>query len=391
MSRVWKYNNYLYIASRILIGMDIIRRFSSSTIELFLYLFLFLLVIVNDQLRSYHFYKDSNRYYKSILVSMILSGVLIYNIRGYSDILMYIIIYELVLFTEGKLSKLFIIIETIFILSITIFLNINMIDLLDIDFWKESIIDILMSSVGLLFFIFMLYAYRNLRIEKRKVDSLHKELELSYEKLKEQSKEIEELSIAKERNRLAGEIHDNLGHNLVALNMNLDVASKILNKDVNKAIALMDKAQLITKKSIDDLRKAVYALKEEEPFSLGDSINRLVDTFPKDDHLQFIIETDENLDSLPKKHGEILFISIKESITNSIKHGNPKLININIEFKDSRLVASIKDDGKGCMDLVKGTGFLGIEERLGRIGGTVTYNYGNNKGFEVILALKGSW
>lgn len=385
MSKLWKFNHYLYIASRILIGIDIVRRLYSNTNKLLIYFFLFLFVVVNDHLRMYHFYKVSKRYYQSIFATMIVSSIVIYHIRGYSDIFMFIIIYELILFTEGKLSKLFIILEMIFILSMTIFINISMEDIVSINFWKGNMIDLLMSSVGFLFYAFMLYAYKNLRKEKRKVDGLHKELELSYKKLQEQSEEIEQLSISKERNRLAGEIHDNLGHNLVALNMNLDVADKIIHKDINKAKDLINRAQLITKESIEDLRKAVYALKEENPITLRDSIDKLIDNIQSTGKIKVKLNFDDKVGDLLPEYKDIIYISVKESITNSIKHGNANLINIDIKYDESKLIIRIGDNGAGCNQLIKGNGLLGIEKRVTQLGGKVDYDFKEEDGFEIKL------
>ena len=318
-----------------------------------------------------------------MFATMILSSILIYNIRGYSEILMFIIIYELILFTEGKLSKIFIILEMIFILSRTMFMNIRMEDILSISFWKENVIDLLMSSVGFLFYAFMLYAYRNLRKEKRKVDGLHKELELSYKKLQEQSEKIEELSISKERNRLAGEIHDNLGHNLVALNMNLDVAKKIIDKDMDKTKDLIRKAQFITKESIEELRKAVYALIEEKMHTLKDSIDRLIDNLQSTGKIKVKLDFDDEAEELPPEYKDVIRISIKESITNSIKHGDANEINIDIKYDGFKLIIGINDNGVGCSQLIKGNGLLGIEDRVTKLGGKVDYDFKEKDGFEI--------
>ncbi len=382
MSKLWRLNHYLYIASRILIGIDIIRRPYSSINELLFNFSLFVFIVVNDYLRMYHFYKVSKRYYQSMFATMIASSILIYHIRGYSDIFMFIIVYELVLYTEGKLSKLFIALEIIFILFMTMFINISIQDILSISFWKENIVDLLMFYLGYLFYIFMLYAYKNLRKEKRKVEELHKELGLSYEKLKKQSEEIENLSIAKERNRLAGEIHDNLGHNLIALNMNLDVAAKIIDSDTDKAKYLINKAQSITKESIEDLRKAVYALKEERPISLRDSIYRLIDNIQSAGKIKVVLDFDEKVEELPPGYKDIINTTIKESMTNSIKHGSADLINIDIKYDESKLIIGIRDNGRGCNQLVKGNGLLGIEERVILLGGKVNYDF-NEDGFEI--------
>lgn len=384
MSKIQKYNYYLYTASRILIGIDIVRKLRSDIYGLLFYFSIFLIIIINDYLRRDHFYKIANRYYLSIFVSMIISSVLLYNVPGYADLFMFVYLYELILFTEGKRSKLLIALGVFFIL----FKNIPITVLLSLNFWQESITDLLFFSVGILFYVVMLYAYRNLRKEKIKVDQLHKELALSYEKLQEQSEEIEQLSVSKERNRLAGEIHDNLGHNLVALNMNLDVAHKIMDKDMDKAKELMVKSQSLTKESIEDLRLAVYALRKGSSLSLKKSITKLIDNFQNTGKPKFLIDIDETAETLPTAYKEKLVVSVKESITNSIKHGDPEVITIHIKYEDAKLIVRIKDNGKGCNQLVKGNGLLGIENSIGKIGGKVNYNLKHDKGFEVIFVLE---
>ncbi|MDR7870617.1 MAG: sensor histidine kinase [Tissierellaceae bacterium] len=343
--------------------------------------------MINDHLRMNHFYKDSKKYFLSIFVSMVLSSILIYYIRGYSDIFMYMIVYELILFTEGKLSKLFITLEILFVYFIMVLRSITIEDFLSLGFWKDHFVDILMSSVGLLFYTFMLYAYREIRKEKRKVEELNKELKLSYNKLQEQSEKIEQLSISKERNRLAGEIHDNLGHNLIALNMNLDVADKLIDSDIDKAKELINRSRLINKESIEDLRKAVYALKEEEPMTLRSSINKLIDNIQSTGEVEVILSLDENVEKLLPEYKDLIYLSIKECITNSIKHGKANRINIDIIFDNSKLDVNVQDNGLGCNQLIKGNGLLRIEERVTKNSGEVKYSLNDEGGFKIYLTI----
>lgn len=387
MNNLWKLNNYLYIASRILIGIDIVRRLWGNISSLIIFFSIFLFIVINDHLRMNHFYKDSKKYFLSIFVSMVLSSILIYYIRGYSDIFMYMIVYELILFTEGKLSKLFITLEILFVYFIMVLRSITIEDFLSLGFWKDHFVDILMSSVGLLFYTFMLYAYREIRKEKRKVEELNKELKLSYNKLQEQSEKIEQLSISKERNRLAGEIHDNLGHNLIALNMNLDVADKLIDSDIDKAKELINRSRLINKESIEDLRKAVYALKEEEPMTLRSSINKLIDNIQSTGEVEVILSLDENVEKLLPEYKDLIYLSIKECITNSIKHGKANRINIDIIFDNSKLDVNVQDNGLGCNQLIKGNGLLRIEERVTKNSGEVKYSLNDEGGFKIYLTI----
>ena len=382
-----KYNNYLYIASRILIGIDIIYRLWSDISSLIIYFSIFLFIVVNDYLRMNYFYKYPDRYFKSIFISMIVSSILLFSIGGYSNIFMLIILYELIIFTEGKLSKRLIILQILLIFFIILFRNTSIAELLSCKFWKDNFIDIIMSFIGFTFYILMMYAYKSLRKEKRKVEELNKELESSYNKLQEQSEKIEELTISKERNRLAGEIHDNLGHNLIALNMNLDVADKLIDTDINKAKELIRRCKLINKESIEDLRKAVYALKEDEPMTLRNSINELIENIQSTGEIEVILDLDEKVEKLLPEYKDLIYLSIKESITNSIKHGKADRINIDIKFDNSKLIVIVQDNGLGCNQLNKGNGLIRIEDRVIKYGGEVKYDFNNQDGFKIHLTI----
>jgi signal transduction histidine kinase len=387
MKKVYKYNNYLYIALQIFIGIDVIYRCKSNINNLLIFTGLFLVIVINDYLRGKYFYKSIKGYYSSVLISMIISMILEVNIDGYVDIYFFMILYELILYTEGKISRLLISLEMISFLTLIVFRTISGEQIGTIEFWQKEILDIVMISMGLFFYSLSLFGYKILKKEKREVDRLNKELELSYDKLKEQSEKIEELTITKERNRVAEEIHDNLGHSLIALNMSLDVADKIIDKDINKAKDLINKAQILTKESMENLRKAVYALKEERPTTLRNSIEKIIDNIESTGKVKITLDIDEKSEELLPEYKDIIHNSVKESLTNSIKHGKADKVNICIKLDKDEIRINIKDNGFGCSNLVKGNGLLGIENRFRDYGGEVIYESKENEGFEIELIL----
>lgn len=387
MNKLRKYNDYLYIALRVLIVIDIIYRCRNDIIILLIFLGLFLSVVINDQLRVKLFYKVKERYYLSLFVSMIISAIVAYNVHGYIDVYLFMILYELILYTEGKITNIFIGLELIIIIFLITLRSISIEEIRNIRFWQENLLDIMMTLLGLFFYSISLFSYKALRKEKREVDRLNKELELSYDKLIEQSEKIEKLTITKERNRVAEEIHDNLGHSLIALNMSLDVTDKIIDKDINKAKGLINKAQILTKESMESLRKAVYALKEERPTTLRNSIEKIIDDIESTGKVRIILNIDEKSEELLPEYKDIIYNSVKESLTNSIKHGKTDKINIDIKIDKDKIRVNIKDNGLGCSSFVKGNGLVGIENRVRNYGGEVIYDSKENEGFIISLIL----
>lgn len=371
MKKILKYNNFLYIAVHIFIGIDTFNRLQGDTKRLLIFGSIFLIIALNNYIRFKYF--NGDKYFLSMLIYMTLSALLIYNVSGYSDIFSFMIIYELILFTEGPRSKIFIILAISNFLFLNIFRYFTLNELFSMRFWEENTLDILMSIIFVGTYSLVLASYKALRKEKHKVDKLNKELGESYNKLIEQSKKLEELTIEKERTRVAGEIHDSLGHSLIALSMNLDVAEKIIGDDIDKTVELISKSRDLTEESMANLRKAVYTLKEEADLPL---VTRLEDTINNIESTG-IVDIDLNLDgdieNLPIKHKNIVYNSVKEMITNSIRHGEASRIGIRIEVKANKLKVEVEDNGRGCSNLIKGNGLLGIESKISEMNGELFY------------------
>ena len=386
MDKLYKFNKYLYVVLRISIIMDIFSRTKENILSVIIYLGLFVFIIINDHFRWKSFYKNIKYFYISFLISMILGFYLNFRIEGYTYIYLFVIVYELILHTEGPISKKFIILQLGLMIGLFIINIYRYADMSLVDFFQENILEIIMYFLSISFYCLILFMYKSLNKEKRKVEKLNKELNLSYNKLKDQSDEIEKLTIARERNRLAGEIHDNLGHGLVALNMNLDVAEKIIDKDVGRAKELIEKSLNLTKESMDNLRKAVYALKEEGTKGFIESIRKIAEDIESSGDIKVFLNIGGESESLALEYKEIIYSTIKEAITNSIKHGKADKITIEIKVED-QIKLTIKDNGLGCKDLTKGNGLLAMENRVNIYNGKIAFSYGHNEGFKISIYL----
>ena len=78
---------------------------------------------------------------------------------------------------------------------------------------------------------------------------------------------------------------------------------------------------------------------------------------------------------------------LSRSVTNAIRHGQAKTVNIIIKGHSKGIRLYIIDDGKGCRDLVKGYGLTGMEERIAKLGGNITFGSDGEKGFNIIANL----
>lgn len=374
MKRLSKYNYILYISLRLLILLDIVFRFQKDVSKFLIFSVAFILIMMNDYFRLNKFNKNINIYYISMLISIVGGMTLIASVVGYSFIYSFIILYELILINKTFISLIGLELFLMLVFMLTGFNSKNFSTLFTLSYWQNNILDILMYIIFISFYIIMLFVIKALVIEKKKVEKLNEEL-------KQINIEIENLTKTKERNRIAGEIHDNLGHNLMALNMQLDVAYKLTGSSNAQIRDIITKAQALTKTSIDDLRKAVYALKESSSDSLSKAIRNIVDNI---NNIEIELSIDKKIDYLLANYKNDICLIVKEAITNSIKHGNADKIFIAIKVDNFECIINIHDNGKGCSKLIKGNGLLGIEEKVNFYNGHIIY-LETEKAFSIMI------
>lgn len=228
------------------------------------------------------------------------------------------------------------------------------------------------------------YTVKIVQTEKEEVNQLNEKLQLANIKLQQYSKEVEDLAISKERTRMAQELHDSLGHSLMALTMNLEFAKKICDIKPEKVKEVLVKSEDIAKSSITSLRKAVNLLKEEREIKdFNDSIEELINNFHLLNNIKINFNTDKNLDNLSSIAKISMYKTIQQSVTNSIQHGKATEININITTTKEGTRIILIDNGVGCNKIIKSNGLKGIENRITLLNGSVKYFNNDNIGFGI--------
>ncbi len=234
------------------------------------------------------------------------------------------------------------------------------------------------NSITYILVIFTFYVLRKQLI-------LNNQLKIMTKTVKENNKKIEEMRIVQERNRIAREIHDTLGHTLTGAIVQLEVAKKYLGKDEEKTLHAINQTQNITREGFIDVKRAIQALRPVmiEDSSLVEALNAYKEKTEEDFNvtLNFIINTRKNEEERMKVS---LYRIIQEAITNSIRHGNAKKVNVTIETEDGILRLMIEDDGKGCKSVQEGYGIKGIRERIEQLKGQVILQSKEGNGFNII-------
>lgn len=384
MKKTFQYNLYINIILHIMTGIEVISRTKTNGESLIFFVSIFLVLSINNYLRLNNYFKSKVSLITSILIYLILGSFIVYKIGGYTDILYFMIIYETVLFGSDK-EALYITLTSlmvIFISSLARKVNLS-ISFVQQNF-QEYILEASVLMLYLIFFCLLVYSYKIVAFERLRIKKLNIELKKAYEEILEINNRVKELTLFEERNRIAGEIHDFLGHNLVALNMNLDVANKVVDKDIKMCKDLLEKSKCLAEKSMDSLRDAVYALNEDDFKSLKNKIDELIEEINITKIVKLNIGYEGDLNELDGYKQSLIYRIMKESITNSIKHGHSSKISISLRIKDGNRMEII-DDGRGCNFIFKGNGLKAIEDNVNKLNGNIVYRSKIGDGFQIFI------
>ena len=216
-----------------------------------------------------------------------------------------------------------------------------------------------------------------------------RELAEANQRLRERAAQIEDLAITKERNRLAREIHDSLGHYLTVVNVQISAAQTILAHDRPRALDHLAKAQTLTQEGLAEVRHSVAALRASptESRPLPEALAQLAEQWNAAG-LRAKFAVAGTIRPLTPQANLTLYRAAQEALTNVGKHAHASSVDLYLDYRDARLVLlSITDDGLGSTNSAGGFGLLGVRERVQLLSGAVRVMTEAGKGFSLEVSL----
>jgi signal transduction histidine kinase len=248
--------------------------------------------------------------------------------------------------------------------------------------WTSALI----NGITLSFVIMFLAIFAQLRLNEQqareRAERLMGELEEANVQLAAYATQAEELATTQERNRLAREIHDNLGHTLTIVNVQIEAAKAVMDSDPDRALDAMDKAQELAKRGLTDVRESVAALRES-PVSkrpLSEAIAALVQEAQSTGIVTEFKVTGEP-QALEHKVALALYRAAQEGLTNVRRHARASRVDVLLDFRPAEVRLEVRDNGVGAAKTSGGFGLLGIRERMQLLGGGLEIDTGVGKGF----------
>jgi signal transduction histidine kinase len=197
-----------------------------------------------------------------------------------------------------------------------------------------------------------------------------RELEEANMKLTNYAQTLEDLSVTKERSRIAQELHDTLSHTLSGLSVQLETMKAYWDVDPVTARKRLDKSLVAIRSGLEETRRVLMALRAKplEELGLVGAIRQMAEEVTSHAGINLELMVEDNIPTLSPDKEQCLFRVAQEAITNVIKHAKAKKLTVTLEFKDNKVVLIIQDDGIGfdvkVSDRDKHFGLMGMKERV---------------------------
>jgi len=171
----------------------------------------------------------------------------------------------------------------------------------------------------------------------------------------------DEITLAAERDRVARDVHDVLGHSLTVVTVKAELAERLVDVDPDRARAELAEIQSLTRQSLAEIRATVAGLRVAR---LTDELEAASGALT-DSGVECAVPGDPSL--VDPRHRIVLAWALREAVTNVVRHSDARtcVVRFGADWLE------VTDDGRGMGGHKEGSGLRGLRERVRGAGGTV--------------------
>lgn len=216
------------------------------------------------------------------------------------------------------------------------------------------------------------FALGRLHRTQMKTGRLLEENQRQYTLIRQQNKaleqyagRIEELTLLAERNRMARELHDTVGHTFTSVIMGMDALSYLIEASPEKAKRQLEKLRTVTRNGLEEVRRSIHQMApQEDDLLMFEQLTRLANEFAVQTGTIIRVEAIGDEYEVPQQIRWTLFRCLQESLTNAKRHGEASFVNVTLTFEPNHVELRVEDDGIGSDKLESGFGLTAMKERL---------------------------
>jgi len=194
-----------------------------------------------------------------------------------------------------------------------------------------------------------------------------------------------ELATATERNRLARDIHDSLGHHLTVIAVQLEKVEAFRQREPEVADQALADARQSTRYALEEVRQSVGALHDAGNFALGAALRKLVAGLDGRLAVELDVDGDEQRFAGPALLA--LYRAAQEGLTNARRHAGATRVTVRVRLAEHTASLTVADDGRGLDGAEPGFGLRGMAERVRSVGGSLSIESDPGRGTRLVASV----
>ena len=203
------------------------------------------------------------------------------------------------------------------------------------------------------------------------------------QKLRVAHDEIEYLATIAERERIARDLHDLLGHTLSVITLKSELAGRLLSKDMSQAQQEISEVERISRDALAEVRAAVSGYRTK---GFQETLTNAKLTL-EPAGISFSFKGDTAV--LTPLQESTLSLVLREAVTNILRHADATRCSVELTQHKKQATLEIADNGKGMRGAAMGNGLSGIRERIAHLGGELKVDSLQGTRLEITLPLEG--
>jgi two-component system sensor histidine kinase DesK len=201
-------------------------------------------------------------------------------------------------------------------------------------------------------------------------------------RLTKANEEIEHLAKVAERERIARDLHDVLGHTLSVIILKSELAGKLIDRSPQQAGAEIREVEQISRKALSDVRDAIRGYRSQGLIAELAQAKSTLETAGVTVHCEAASTM-----KLPAVQESVLSMAVREAVTNVLRHAQAHTCSVRLEQQNGNFRLEIHDDGCGGAN-IEGNGLRGMRERVEMLGGTLSRETASGNRLTITLPLK---
>jgi len=227
-------------------------------------------------------------------------------------------------------------------------------------------------------------AFKTSQLHLEQLQKAHQELQLAHEQIQEGVVNTMQMMVLQERNRIARDMHDALGHSLTSLIVQLRALQYMLKEGPPLAEKAVKDMLDVAKQSLDEIRHSVHTLAIDSTRIGLATLRAFLSQTSNQTGLAIHFEADEEI-QLEKEVVLVFYRVLQEAVTNTLRHSDATSMHVELRVCGDTLSLSIRDNGSITPrdTFYPGFGINGMKERVHAIHGTFSYTILEPNGFQI--------